>query len=189
MGTLRQARGLGAIGSVLMLLAPLTLGLLLVPGLVLVLVAVKYIGEVIRKGDLYGDMAIAVALAIISQIVGYYFILSGAVSITGLGSTATGTDPLSLYWTFITRIYLVLAAVWILLFLAAPFVKKSFESIATSLDEKLFDTVGILYAIGAGLIIVLGIGFIILYAAIILQAAAFLSLPDEKPLLERPGGQ
>ncbi|WP_372838593.1 DUF996 domain-containing protein [Pyrococcus kukulkanii] len=59
------------------------------------------------------------------------------------------------------------------------FRKKSYELIAQYTGVDMFKTSGLLYFIGAILIIVFGIGALIMLVAAILEIVAFFSLPEE----------
>ncbi len=155
--------------------------LFFVAGLILVLIAVKFVGEIVKDRELYGNMAIAVALAIIGAVVGSLFVFSGFLSFLGSGSTATSSSDLfALFSDLIGRILLGLVVAWIFFLLSSVLVKRCYDSIATHLGEDLFSTTGKLFLIGAALTIVVGVGLLIIFVALALQIAAFLSLPDEK---------
>jgi uncharacterized membrane protein len=182
MGTLRQARGLGAAGAILVLVSVVpSAGAFSIVGLILTLIAVKYIGELVKDRDIYSNMSIAVALSIIGAIVGFLVVFSAFSSL--LNSNSTITTATNLWDVFIGRneglFLLGLVAVWILFLLSAVLVKKSYDSIALGLGEDLFSLTGKLFLIGAALTIVFGIGLILVFIAVVLQVAAFLSIPDE----------
>ncbi|HZY46844.1 MAG TPA: DUF996 domain-containing protein [Candidatus Bathyarchaeia archaeon] len=181
-GTLRQARGLGAAGAILVLVSVVpSAGAFSIVGLILTLIAVKYIGELVKDRDIYSNMSIAVALSIIGAIVGFLVVFSAFSSL--LNSNSTITTATNLWDVFIGRneglFLLGLVAVWILFLLSAVLVKKSYDSIALGLGEDLFSLTGKLFLIGAALTIVFGIGLILVFIAVVLQVAAFLSIPDE----------
>ena len=185
MAILRQARGIGAVGSILILagvVANAAAGLLSsVAGLILVLIAVKFIGEIVKDRELYGNMTMAVALALIGAVIGFLFVFGGFLSFVGSSSTTTSrSDLFALFSNLIGSILPGLVVAWIFFLLSSVLVRKCYDSIATHLGEDLFDTTGKLFLIGAALTIVVGVGLIILFVASALQVAAFLSLPDEK---------
>ena len=74
---------------------------------------------------------------------------------------------------------------WILMIISTLFLKKSFKSIGDHTKVGLFGTTGLLYLIGAALIII-GIGAIIILIAEIMQIVAFFSLPDKIPAKATP---
>jgi uncharacterized membrane protein len=73
-----------------------------------------------------------------------------------------------------------LITMWIILIIAARFLKKGYEGIATKTGTETFRLVGRLYFYGALLVIVL-IGAILAFVAGILQIKAFFSLPESPP--------
>ena len=187
MANLRQARGLGAAGSILILTGAIpNAGLLsLIVGLLLVLVAVKYIGEVVKNKEVYGDMATAVGVTLLAAVIGSLYVFSQISSFITSNPITTGPDLFSSFYNLISRIILGLVAVWLLLLVSSALVKKVYDSIANDLDESLFAMAGTLFVVGAALTIVFGIGLILVFIASVVQLAAFMSLPDEKRAIER----
>ncbi len=70
------------------------------------------------------------------------------------------------------------------LIISAIFLRKSYEKIATHLNVNMFRTAALLYLIGAALVIVFGLGFILLFVAQILLIVAFFSIPDQMPMAQ-----
>lgn len=181
MATLREARGLGAVGSLLILAAVIpNAAVLSIVGLILVLLAVKYIGEVVSDRELYGNMGLSIAFGIIGTIIGIITVFSAFY--TFIGSVSTSAYKILAFYDLIVATFLGLFLAWIFFLLSAHFLKKCYDSIALDLDEGLFSTSGRLFLIGAVFTIVLGIGLVIILIASALSIAAFLALPDEKPL-------
>jgi len=111
--------------------------------------------------------------------------LSG-FSFLSLVESGETTDPTSIFaniGTLITGCISALVIGWILLIVAALFLRKSFNSIAKHTKVGLFNTTGLIYLIGAATLIIFIGGFIILIAEII-QIVAFFSLPDQFPSLD-----
>ena len=73
-----------------------------------------------------------------------------------------------------------LIAMWVILIIAARFLRKGYERIAVRTGTKTFRTVGRLYFFGALLVIVL-VGAVLAFVAAILQIKAFFSLPESPP--------
>ena len=182
MATLRQARGVRAVGSILVLVGAVTNAVVLdIAGLILILVAVKFIGEIAKDRELYGNMALAVALAIIGAVIGFALVFGGLLYFAGsISTSASISDLFASFSSLIGRILLGLFMAWIFFLLSSVLVKKCYDSIATELGEDLFSMTGKLFLIGAALTIVVGVGLFIVLVASALQIAAFLSLPDEK---------
>jgi uncharacterized membrane protein len=78
---------------------------------------------------------------------------------------------------FFTSIIAGLLVLWITLIIAAYFLRKSYNKIASGTHTSMFHTAGLLYLIGAVTAIVL-VGFIIIFVAFILQIIAFFSMPE-----------
>jgi len=178
MASLREAKAFGATASILLLIGivPTSNGVDIVAlflGLVLLLRAAKNLAD--RTSDkVYSNMEWAVVLVIIGTIVGYVILFAGFLAI--LRSFPT-VDLAS----FVATIFEGLAAVSVFFILAAVFVRRSYGSIPESLNPHLFRSAAKLFLAGSIVIIIIGIGFIIIFAAIAIQLAAFLSLPDETP--------
>jgi uncharacterized membrane protein len=83
-----------------------------------------------------------------------------------------------------------LISVWIVLIVAASFLKRGYERIAARTRTEMFGVVGYWYYRGAQLAIIFA-GFIIIMIALILQIMAFLFLPESipsRPTERRPSG-
>jgi uncharacterized membrane protein len=178
MAALEQARLLGGIGAILMLLAlvPYAGPVLSIVGFILVLIAVKYISDHTGDRSIFNNYLIAVIIGIIAVIVAA---VMGVAGIFGsLGLLLTG-GPIATFAGMIMTLIAVLVVVWILEIIAAIFIRRSFNSIATALNVKMFSTAALLYLIGAILTIII-VGAIISLVAIILQIIAFFEIPAER---------
>jgi uncharacterized membrane protein len=177
MASLREGKAIGAAASVLLLLgfgaSPVNLAALLL-GLILLLVSAKYISEQ-TLDMIYTNIMWAVACLIFGAIVGFLVVFNGLESAVRLGS---GTVD----WSVLTASLVAgLVVVWVFFILAAILIRRSYHAIAQSLRVDLFRTAAALFLAGAVFIIVVGLGFILIFAAIGVQLAAFLSLPDQPP--------
>jgi uncharacterized membrane protein len=72
-----------------------------------------------------------------------------------------------------------LAIIWVLLLVSAILVRRSYSSVSQKLGVGMFNTVGLVYLIGAALTIIV-VGVIVLFVALILNAVAFFSIPDQQ---------
>lgn len=182
-----QARLLGGIGSILMLLTLVPyVGLILgIVGFILVLIAIKYISDHTGNRSIFNNYLIAVILGIIAIIAG---VTVSTITILGSIGLMMIEGPLASFIKMILSIIVVLIVIWVIMIVAAIFMRRSFNSIASTLNVKLFSTAALLYLIGAILLIVLGVGGIIILVAIILQIIAFFQIPVEKapPPLQPP---
>ncbi len=196
---LTDAKILGGIGSILMILLPVPYaGLALyIAGVVLVIIAVRRIASALGDQRIFNDALVSVILLIVGLAAGVAIVL-----LTGLASII---QLLSMYsmngWTFgdlaqgevfqlitavLGSILVGLLVLWGFLIASSIYLRRSFNSIGDRLRSSLFPTVGILYIIGAVLAIIF-IGFIIWLVALILQIIAFFTLPTEPPQQESIG--
>src|SRR2546427_420670 len=100
MASLGQAKTLGGVGSILVLLSPIPYAgaVLAIVGFIMILIAVKYIADVLGDQKIFNNMIISVVLAIIGIVVGVVVVLSAVYSLIGLGrytytpGTTTGNN-------------------------------------------------------------------------------------------------
>ena len=69
---------------------------------------------------------------------------------------------------------------YVLNIIAALYLRKSFDSITKYTNVDMFKTAGLIFFIGA-ILLIIGIGFIIMFIAEILMIIAFFSLPETYP--------
>jgi uncharacterized membrane protein len=176
MGFLREGKAIGAAASTLLLIGfgtgPVNL-LALLLGLILLLVAVKYVSQE-TSDKIFTNIMWAVVFVVTGAIVGFVIVFDILLSAVNLGSASVKLVP------FTNSQIIGLVIVWIFFIIGAIFTWRSYSAIAKRLEADLFRTAATLFLIGAVLIIILGLGFIIIFAALAVQLAAFLSLPDEK---------
>lgn len=190
MPQLSQAKTMGGVGAILMLLGFVpTVGWVLgLAGAVLVLIAIKYISEIVADPSIFRDMIIAIVLACVGLIVGVAVILAAVFQAIGLGIITPGiagfTPPTGLptggLLGLILSAIVGLAVVWVVLIVSAVFVRRSYGLISKKLGVHMFGTAGLLYLLGAALTIVL-VGFILILVAEILNIVAFFSIPEQLP--------
>ncbi len=190
MASLGQAKTLGGVGSILVLLSPIPYAgaVLAIVGFIMILIAVKYIADVLGDQKIFNNMIISVVLAIIGIVVGVLVVLSAVYSLIGLGrytyTPGTTTLPTG-FSAVIVSIIAGLVVIWIFYLVASIFLKRSYDTIATRLNIGMFHTTGLLYLIGAATAIIF-VGFIIVFIAEILQIVSFFSLPDQMPMGPQP---
>lgn len=187
--SLSQAKILGGVGSILVLLifVPTVGWIVSIAGLVLVLIAVKYISDVVQDRSIFNNILIGLVLAIVGLVVAGVIIvgtvlskLSTLQSLTSLTTVTTGTPSIpSGVYGIIATVIIGLAVLWILLVISSVFVRRSYNTIAQRLNISLFRTAALLYLIGAILAIVL-IGFVIVLVAEILLIIAFFSISESR---------
>jgi len=185
MGTLSEAKVLGGIGSILLILSlvPNVGPMLGIVGFILLLIAIKYISDIVGDEKIFKDMLIAVILAIIGVFAG--IIIGGAAIFTFIsrGLLTGGIAPptgflLTLLRTFLIPLIIAFIVIWIFMIISAVFFRRSLDSIASKLNIGMFSTAGLIYLIGA---IIPVVGFIIMIVAAILLAVAFFSIPEKLP--------
>ncbi len=190
---LNDAKLLGGLGSILMLLLPapyVGLALFLV-GIVLVLIAIRRISTALGDDKIFNNALLSAILIIIGVAAGVAVViltgLAGIMTLVDLISRGNGAmiDPttpeiLRLVTTVLGSIVAGLVVFWAFSIGSSIFLRKSLNTIGVKLQSNLFSTAGILYIVGAILAIII-IGFIIILVAIILQIIAFFSLPAQLP--------
>ncbi len=189
MSSLAQAKTLGGIGSILLLVSfiPYAGGILGLIGLVLILIAVNYISEAFRDKSIFNNMLISVILAVVGVIVGV--VLAFAFMFPFFRGFVAPYD-MSMFMAprFLTAILLFIIPVWIFYIASAIFLRKSYNAIASKLNINMFSTAASLYLIGAVLAIIF-IGFILIFVAEILQVVAYFSIPDQATQPSQPAVQ
>lgn len=193
MDGLRDAKYLGGVGSILMLLLPAPeVGFILyIAGLVLVAIAVKKIADAVGDSSIFNNMLISIILLIVGGAIGvavglalglasFAQIFSRVFTGDGLSTEFTGPEALQLFLDIAIAIFAAIAVVWVFSIVSSIFLRRSYGSISRRLGAGLFATTGLLYLIGAVLAIVL-IGFVILFVAVIVQIVAFFTLPEQPP--------
>ena len=189
MATLADAKNLGGIGSILILLVviPYAGPILSIVGFILTLIAVKYISDSVGDRSIFNNMIIAVILAIVGIVVGAVVVFASIFRYIGLGFLSgtfmspnfTATPPADVIG-FIVSILIGLILIWIFYLISAIFLRKSYNAIGAKVNVKMFATTGLIYLIGAALAIVL-VGFILIFVAYILQIVAFFTIPAQAP--------
>jgi len=190
MSSISQAKTLGEVGSLLVVLALIPgigwlIGLI---GFILVLIAIKYISDSLADGSIFNNMIISVITAIAGFIVGGLFIFATVFSFIGLNWSVPNLVPIvppsNIPPGDIIRLILAiltgLAVVWACFIVSAIFLRKSYRAISMKLNVGMFSTAATLYLVGAVTTIVV-IGFVILIVAEILQIVAFFSMSELPP--------
>jgi uncharacterized membrane protein len=186
MTLLSQAKTLGGVGSILLLLtiAPSVGFVLGIVGLILILVALKYVSDAVNDKSIFNNAIIAIVLAIVGIVVAGAVVISYLLSYIGLGSLSSlpmtfrsGLLPPGGLLPLLSTIIIALAAVWIFYVVSAIFLRRSFGSVSTKLNVGMFQTAALIYLIGAALTIVL-VGFVLIFVADILFIIAFFSIPE-----------
>jgi uncharacterized membrane protein len=184
MASLSQAKTLGGVGSILVLLGAIpNVGFVLaIVGFILILVAVKNVSESVNEPGIFNDMIIAVVLSIVGLVVFGVIVIVAFFSFLNFrqfGTPTPGMVPPGILGA-IGLLIVGLVVVWVFYLVSAIFLRRSYERIGMRLNVNMFQTTGLLYLIGAALTIIL-VGFLILLIAEILQIVAFFSIPEQLP--------
>ena len=188
MGSLSQAKTLGGVGSILLILGivPFAGSALQIVGFVLMLIAVKYISDALNNKAIFNNAVISIVAAIVGVIVGVVVGVAGVLSFFGPGMFQGNMMPGQfqpsdfLNMNFLGPIIAGIAIIWIAFIISAVFLRKSFNTIASNLNVRMFRTAALVYFIGAILTIV-GVGLLLIFLAAILQVVAFFSIPENPP--------
>jgi len=182
MNNLAQAKTLGGIGSILILLSivPFAGVVLFIVGFIMVLMAVKYISETAEDRTIYNNALIAVILAIVGMIAAVVVAVAGKMfpffgEFRPYGPSMF-VEPRM--YGFLTTLIIALVILWVFYIGSAIYLRKSYRAIASKLNISMFETVALLYLVGAVLAVVL-VGFIVIYVAEILQTVAFFSIVEK----------
>jgi len=201
---LGTAKILGGVGSIMMLLviAPHVGIALFIVGLVLVFISLKYIADEVKDQKIFNYALAALIISIIGIIALVFLMILIGLSLFGIFSITGYTEIIekisggpighititpSYPPTPVPKAPLVILIIlvitvlieWGLTIASAYFIRNSYNLVAKYTGVGLFSTSGLLYLIGAGLIILFGIGFILILIGLILQIIAFFSLPEK----------
>jgi uncharacterized membrane protein len=180
MADLNQAKNIGGVGAILTILSvvPSVGPLLSIVGLVLVLLALKWISEIVQNPAIFRNALIAVVVAIVGVAIGAVVGGVGVFSVlTGVGAGGpNGMDFARLF----TTIIIALVVVWLFAVVSAVFFRRSLNLTGDHLNVKMFRTAGLLVLIGAVLTIVI-VGAVISLVANILLAVAFFQIRASPP--------
>lgn len=157
-----------------------------IAGFVMTLVAINYISQSLGDRRIYSNMIVSVILAIGAIAVGTVTIIGTVFRVLGMGNFVGPNFVVAPNigvgdWLALAGAVVVgLVVVWGLLIASAVFLRRSFNTISSKLNIRMFETAGLLYLIGAATAII-GIGFLLLVVAEILLAVAFFSIHEKTP--------
>ncbi|HUH99625.1 MAG TPA: DUF996 domain-containing protein [Nitrososphaerales archaeon] len=187
MAGLAQAKTIGAVGSILVLLTavPTAGSLLGIVGFVMMLWAIRDISETVADRSIFSNMLVAVGLAIAAIVVGALVVVGSVLRFVGLKALNFGpnfnpsTVPTGDWVGLVGSILAGLAVVWVIMLVSAVYVRRTYRSMASKLGVANFETAGTLYLIGAATTIIL-VGFVLLLVAQVMVIVAFFSI-QERP--------
>lgn len=187
MTTISEAKAMGGIGAILVILTAIpSFGWIIgVIGFVLILIATSQISRYVNDRAVFNNMLYSVILSIIAVVVVGVAVIVAFFRVLGLGSFTGGTfmmnpnvtqgDYIALFMTLIPAV----VAVWVLFIVSAIFLRRSLTSMGDHLDVRLFGTTGLLYLIGACTVII-AIGILLIFVAEILLAISFFSIDVQR---------
>jgi len=191
MASLGQAKSLGGVGSILVLIAgfiPSAGFVVAIIGFILILIAVKYVSDAFTDRTIFNNMIIAVILAILGFVAFFVAVLGAIYSFVGIGGFSSfmpGTAPSAGFIALLTSIIIGWVIAWVFFLGGSIFLKRSYDTVAMKLNVGMFHTTGLLYLIGAALTIIF-VGLVIVFIAEILQIVAFFSIPEQMPMGPQP---
>lgn len=196
MATLGQAKTYGGIGAILTLLLPVpSIGWLLsISGLILTMVAVKYISDIVHDRSIWNDILISILVAIVGVVAGFFVLFTSFLRFMGLNglnfadfgpSFNPATMPTGDWVGLISWALTAVAVVWLLLTVSGVFLRLGYDKVGRALHVGLFGTAGLLFLIGAATTIVI-VGFLLIPVSLILLAVAFFSINENAPVGAQP---
>jgi len=186
MGKLSEAKILGGIGALLMLIGGIFVpGIGGILGLILIFIAVSYISEECKDKSIFSNYLfqfIYKVIAIVSVVAIFFISIGGLTFFTALESIDTSSfeavwsffEPYLLWWG------IALLIGWVFIIISSWYLRKSYDSIAEHTGVHLFKTTGLLYFIGA-ISLIIFIGLLIILVAMILEIVAYFKLPEKLP--------
>lgn len=185
MSKLSEAKILGGIGAILMLVGGSFAGIGGIIGLILIFIAVKYIANETKDGSIFDNYLMHFIFSIIAIVafVAIFFASIGGLTFFSAFEEMNFTDPTDV-WDFIQPyiMWWVIGGLigWIFLIISALYLRKSYNSITEHTKNGLFKTTGTIYLIGAVSAVIL-IGFLIIIIAKIIEIIAYFTIPDALP--------
>lgn len=178
--TLGQARILGGVGSILVLLSFVPdVGFILgIVGFILVLIAIKHISDATGDKSIFMNYLIAVIISIVGLII--VGVIFATIMMSMIPLMVWGPGPMIAFEELLFQMIAALIILWIISVVSAYFIRRSFNAVSQALNINLFRTAALLYFIGAILLIIL-VGAIIVLVALILQIIAFFQISGEGP--------
>ncbi len=195
--TLDSNKTLGGVGALLMVIGPFLgsyTGVLGLIGLILVMIALKGLSDHYTEGGIFNNALYGVVIAIIGGVISVAVIVMTAVdflSAVGIDISTAWSDPTvfssinweelvtwDILWPHIAAIIGTLVALFVFVVVAAIFLRRSLTTLSEKTGVGLFGTTGLLMLIGA-ILTIIGVGFILLWVALIPLTVAFFSIKTQ----------
>ena len=173
-----SAKVLGGVGSILVVLSMIPhawpLG---VVGLILLLIALRELSRYYGDPSIFDNALIAVILAVIGLLIGGLVVAASVLAVMPPMGVHFPIVGMAMHWSVslasVLIFFLVLFGIAVV---SAVFFRRSLYTLAWQSGEDLFRVAGLLYLIGAVLVIAFGVGLLIILVAFIVMAVAFLTL-------------
>ena len=195
---LEASKNLGGVGALLIFVGPLLgflprvgfyTGILSLIGAILVLIALKGYADYYKESGIFNNALYAIVAAIVgaaavAAVVIFAFAeLFGELGLTlaniqdwsSVSGVFANTANLDILLRFAGIVLLALVVLFVLLVIAAFFLRKSLGLMATKTGVSLFGTTGLILLIGAVLVIIFGLGIVLMWISMVLLAIAFFS--------------
>ena len=193
--TLESSKTLGGIGAVLMLIGIFPyinyFGIIEIIGAILILFALRDIGNIYRERGIFSNAIYGVAVAVVGSVITAILALAVVLSnlkdllmqiypgwngdwatLQGMTPNTSNIDPSAIF-PLIGGLLVVLVIVWVFAIIAAFFIWRSLKQVANKTNVGLFGTAGLLLLVGA---IIPIFGLLLIWIAALLLAIAFFTM-------------
>ena len=192
---------LGGIGALLLLIgviasfSPAAGGLLNLIGLILVLIALNGFADYYKEKGIFNNALYSIILSIVGVVIAIVIMFFVALEFfESIGIDMTNWQSFqSIDWISIMtpdrimgllgNLFIALVVLFVFFIVAALFLRKSLDLLATKTGVKMFGTTGLLFLIGAVLTIIF-IGFILMLVGVILLMISFFSIKTPTSVIE-----
>lgn len=205
---MKQVKLLGGIGAILLLLTIIPgIGLLFgIAGLVLILIALAQLSNIVVEKRIFNYYLTSVVVSVAGSVASLTAVVGILVKkLSGIAMDTLPRFPVRRFylgrdWSFEIRnadqfgkmfsflksnlwiLIVIIAAIWIVFIVSSIFAKLSLDKISEKTENQNFKTAGLLLLIGAFLIPVFGLGFVVMYVGRIFEAIGFFSLKEKLEL-------
>lgn len=187
--TLESSKTLGGVGAILVVVGFLGFfgtgyaGLLSLVGIILTMIALKGVSDYYNEGGIFNNALYGFITGIIGGVV-FVATIAAMTLMVILPSEFDWTNPdvfrqyfmdMNALWNIIGTIIIAFVVLFIFVIFAAIFFRRSLSKLAMKSGERIFETAGLLWLIGA-ILTIIAIGFILIWIAWILIAVGFFSI-------------
>jgi uncharacterized membrane protein len=199
--TLESSKNLGGIGALLMFIGIFPyinyFGIVELIGAILVLVALHGFGSYYKEGGIFSNALYGIGAGIVGIVaavaIGIAVVLPNITdfltkiypswngdwsTISSFSGMTPNTSNIAIgdIIPFISAAIVVFVILWLFAIIATFFVRRSLKQLSAKTNVGLFSTAGLLLLIGAVLIILFGLGFILIWIATLILAIAFFTM-------------